>query len=288
MLDRETLRRIRRIQIRTRVILESGIGGAYHAVFKGRGMEFAEVREYTPGDEVRTIDWNVTARMGAPFVKKFVEERDLTLLLVVDVSGSQDFGSRYLLKKDYAAELAAVLAFSAVANQDRVGAVLFSDRIEGYVPPGHGPKHALRIVRDLLAREPAGRGTDLAGALSFARRVLRRRGIVAILSDFQATGYERALGVLRRRHDVVALHLQDPAEAAVPAAGLVALADPETGERIVADTSRPEVRRALADPVFQRAQQVFKKTRVDALTLSTAESYEGPLRGFFQAREKRR
>ncbi len=288
MLDRETLRRIRRIQIRTRVILESGIGGAYHAVFKGRGMEFAEVREYVPGDEVRTIDWNVTARMGALFVKKFVEERDITLLLLVDVSGSQDFGSRYLLKRDYAAELAAVLAFSAVANQDRVGAVLFSDRIEGYVPPGHGRKHALRIVRDLLAKEPEGKGTDLAGALRFASRVLRRRGIVAVLSDFQASGYERALGVLRRKHDVVALHLQDPIEAEVPSAGLVALTDPETGERIVADTARPEVRRALADPLFEKARQVFKKTRVDALTLSTAESYEGPLRGFFRARETRR
>ncbi len=288
MLDRETLRRIRRIQIRTRVILESGIGGAYHAVFKGRGMEFAEVREYAPGDEVRTIDWNVTARMGTPYVKKFVEERDLTLLLLVDVSGSQDFGSRFLLKRDYAAELAAVLAFSAVANQDRVGAVLFSDRIEGYVPPGHGRKHALRIVRDLLAKRPEGKGTDLAGALRFARRVLRSRGIVVVLSDFQASDYERALGVLRRKHDVVALHLQDPGEAEVPSVGLVALTDPETGERIVADTSRPEVRRALADPVFEKARQVFKKTRVDALTLSTAESYEGPLRGFFQSRERRR
>ena len=288
MLDRETLRRIRRIQIRTRVILESGIGGAYHAVFKGRGMEFAEVREYTPGDEVRTIDWNVTARMGAPYVKKFVEERDLTLLLLVDVSGSQDFGSRYLLKRDYAAELAAVLAFSAVANQDRVGAVLFSDRVEGYVPPGHGREHALRIVRDLLAKPPEGKGTDLAGALRFAQKVLRRRGIVAVISDFQAEGYERALGALRRRHDVVALHLQDPRESEVPSAGLVAFTDPETGDRIVADTSRPEVRSALADPVFEKARKVFKKTRVDALTLSTAESYEGPLRGFFQAREKRR
>jgi uncharacterized protein (DUF58 family) len=288
MLDRETLRRIRRVQIRTRVILESGIGGSYHAVFKGRGMEFAEVREYTPGDEVRTIDWNVTARMGAPYVKKFVEERDLTLLLLVDVSGSQDFGSRYLLKRDYAAELAAVLAFSAVTNQDRVGAVLFSDRIEGYVPPGHGRKHALRIVRDLLAKPPEGKGTDLAGALGFAQKVLRRRGIVAVISDFQAEGYERALGALRRRHDVVALHLQDPRESEVPSSGLVAFTDPETGERIVADTSRPEVRAALADPVFEKARQVFKKTRVDALTLSTAESYEGPLRGFFQAREKRR
>lgn len=288
MLDRETLRRIRRIQIRTRVILESGIGGAYHAVFKGRGMEFAEVREYAPGDEVRTIDWNVTARMGTPYVKKFIEERDLTLLLLVDVSGSQDFGSRFLLKRDYAAELAAVLAFSAVANQDRVGAVLFSDRIEGYVPPGHGRKHALRIVRDLLAKRPEGKGTDLAGALRFARRVLRSRGIVAVISDFQASGYERALGVLRRKHDVVALHLQDPGEAEVPSVGLVALTDPETGERIVVDTSRPEVRRALSDPVFEKARQVFKKTRVDALTLSTAESYEGPLRGFFQSRERRR
>jgi len=288
MLDRETLRRIRRIQIRTRVILESGIGGAYHAVFKGRGMEFAEVREYTPGDEVRTIDWNVTARMGAPYVKKFVEERDLTLLLVVDVSGSQRFGSRYILKRDYAAELAAVLAFSAVANQDRVGAVLFTDRIEGYVPPARGRDHALRIVRDLLAREPAGRGTDLAGALRFARRVLRRRGIVAVISDFQATGYERALGVLRRRHDVVALHLQDPRERDVPAVGMVAFSDPETGERIVADTSRPDVRRALASTGLDATRRTFKRTRVDALTLSTAESYERPLRAFFEARERRR
>jgi len=287
-LDRETLRKIRRIQIRTKTILESGIGGAYHAVFKGRGMEFAEVREYAPGDEVRTIDWNVTARMGAPYVKKFVEERDLTLLLLVDVSGSQQFGSQYLLKKDYAAELAAVLAFSAVANHDRVGAVLFSDRIEGYVPPGRGRDHALRIVRDLLAREPAGRGTDLTGALRFAQRVLRRRGIVAVVSDFQAEGYEKALGALRRRHDVVALHVRDPREGDVPAAGLVAFTDPETGERVVADTARPEVRRALRAPGFEAARAVFKKTRVDALALSTGESYERPLSGFFKTRERRR
>ncbi|MGE5126411.1 MAG: DUF58 domain-containing protein [Betaproteobacteria bacterium] len=287
-LTRETLRKIRRIQIRTRVILESGIGGAYHAVFKGRGMEFAEVREYEPGDEVRTIDWNVTARMGAPFVKKFVEERDLTLLLVVDVSGSQEFGSGYLVKRDYAAELAAVLAFSAVANHDRVGCVVFSDRIEGYVPPGRGREHALRIVRDLLAREPAGRGTDLALALRFAQRVLRRRGIVAVISDFQVEGWERSLGVLRRRHDVVALHLSDPREAELPPAGLVAFADPETGERIVADSSLPEVRRALRAPGFAAVQAALRRTRVDALALSTGESYERPLSGFFKARERRR
>jgi uncharacterized protein (DUF58 family) len=251
-------------------------------------MEFAEVREYAPGDEVRTIDWNVTARMGAPYVKKFVEERDLTLLLVVDVSGSQQFGSQYLLKRDYAAELAAVLAFSAVANHDRVGAVLFSDRIEGYVPPGRGRDHALRIVRDLLAREAVGRGTDLAGALRFAQRVLRRRGIVAVISDFQAAGWERAIGVLRRRHDVVARHLADPREGEVTAAGLVAFVDPETGARVVADTARPEVRQALRAPGFAAAQDVFKKTRVDALALSTGASYDRPLQGFFKARERRR
>jgi uncharacterized protein (DUF58 family) len=285
MLDRDTFQRIRRIQIRTRAILESGIGGAYHAVFKGRGMEFAEVREYQPGDEVRTIDWNVTARMGTPYVKKFVEERDLTLLLVVDVSGSQSFGSRFLLKRDYAAELAAVLAFSAVQNHDRVGAVLFTDRIEGWVPPGHGREHALRIVRDLLALEPQGRGTDLTSALRFAQRVMKRRGIVAVLSDFQAEGYERALGVLRRRHDVIALRLVDPHETVFPDAGLLALVDPESGERFVVDASRPEVRRRLSRAT--PAEDVFRRTRVDALTLSTAASYEQPLRAFFKARERR-
>jgi uncharacterized protein (DUF58 family) len=286
MLDRETFAKIRRIQIRTRAILESGIGGSYHAVFKGRGMEFAEVREYQAGDDARIIDWNVTARMGAPYVKKFVEERDLTLLLLVDVSGSQAFGSRFLLKRDYAAELAAVLAFSAVANHDRVGVVLFSDRIEAHVPPGRGRDHALRIVRDLLALSPAGRGTDLAGALRFAHRVMKRRGIVAVLSDFQAQGYERALGILRRRHDVIALLLSDPRESELPAVGLMALLDPETGERMVVDTSDPAVRRRLAGAAL--APAIFQRAGVDALALSTVESYERPLSAFFKARERRR
>jgi uncharacterized protein (DUF58 family) len=286
--NRETLRRIRRIQIRTRVILESGIGGAYHAVFKGRGMEFAEVREYEAGDDPRTIDWNVTARRGELFVKKYVEERDLALLLVVDVSGSQAFGSQFIAKRDYAAELAAVLAFSAVANQDRVGAVLFSDRIERYVPPGRGREHALRIVRDALAVEPKGRGTDLAGALRFARGVMKRRGIVAVISDFQAEGYDRALGVLRRRHDVVALHLTDPRESELPDAGLVALVDPETDARRVFDLADPGVRRRLLPRHPAQARDVFRRTRVDALALDTSTSYEHPLRQFFEARERRR
>jgi uncharacterized protein (DUF58 family) len=287
-MDRETLRRIRRIQIRTRVILESGIGGAYHAVFKGRGMEFAEVREYEAGDDPRTIDWNVTARRGAPYIKKYVEERDLALLLLVDVSGSQSFGSQFIAKRDYAAELAAVLAFSAVANQDRVGAVLFSDRIERYVPPARGREHALRIVRDALAVVPRGRGTDLAGALRFTRGVMKRRGIVAVISDFQAEGYLKSLGVLRRRHDVVALHLLDPRETELPDAGLVALLDPETGERRVVDLSDPDVRRRLLPDYRAQAREAFRRTRVDALPLDTSASYERPLRQFFDARERRR
>jgi uncharacterized protein (DUF58 family) len=288
MLTRETVQKIRRIQIRTRTILDSGIVGAYHAVFKGRGMEFAEVREYEPGDDVRTIDWNVTARMGAPYVKKFVEERDLTLLLLVDVSGSNRFGSRFVVKRDFAAELSAVLAFSAVANHDRVGAVLFTDRIESYVAPDRGRDHALRIVRDVLAKETAGSGTDLPGALRFARRVMKRRGIVAVISDFQARDYERPLGILRRRHDVLALHLWDPTEAEVPDVGLVTIADPETGERRVVDTSDPVVRQRLRPATLAEARDVFRRTNVDALPLSTAESYERPLAAFFKAREKRR
>jgi uncharacterized protein (DUF58 family) len=287
-LDRETFAKIRRIQIRTRAILESGIGGAYHAVFKGRGMEFAEVREYQPGDDVRTVDWNVTARMGSLHVKKFVEERDLTLLLAVDVSGSQSFGSSFLLKRDYAAELAAVLAFSAVMNHDRVGAVLFSDRIEGYVPPARGRDHALRIVRDLLAVEPKGKGTDLAGALQFAGRVMKRRGIVAVLSDFQDKNYEKRLGALRRRHDVIALQLTDPREGQFPDVGLVALLDPETGERIVVDSSRADVRPLLQSGALLEAPAAFKRARVDALPLSIAASYERPLAAFFASRERRR
>jgi len=288
MIPREILKKIRQIELRTNRLVSETLAGQYHSVFKGQGMNFEEVREYQPGDEVRSIDWNVTARMSAPYVKRYVEERDLTLLLLVDVSGSQAFGSRFLLKRDYAAELAAVLAFSAVANQDRVGAVLFTDRIESYVAPGRGADHALRIVRDLLACDPAGRGTDLAGALRFALRSMKRRGIVAIVSDFQDSGYDRALGILRARHDVVAFHLFDPGETEMPDAGLVSLVDPETGERHVVDTSDPEVRRRLRSSALGGTEEVLRRAHVDALPLSTAESYERPLTAFFKKRERRR
>ncbi len=288
MLDRETIAKVRRIRLRTRVILESGIVGAYSAVFKGRGMEFAEVREYQPGDDVRTIDWNVTARMGQAYVKRYVEERDLTLLLLVDLSGSQRFGSGYLLKRDLAAELAAVLAFSAVANHDRVGAVLFTDRVERHIAPARGPDHALRIVHDLLALQPEGRGTDLAGAARFAFRVMKRRGIVAVISDFQDDDLQRSLGLLRRRHDVVALHLWDPREVEMPDAGMVTLADPETGEVRVVDTSDPWVRGRLATASLESTREALRRAGVDVLSLSTAESYERALSAFFAARERRR
>ena len=288
MLPKELIRRIRKLEITTRKVVSDMLAGQYHSVFKGRGMAFSEVRQYQPGDEIRAIDWNVTARMNEPYVKVFTEERELTVILVVDVSASQGFGSSFLLKRDYAAELAAVLAFSAVMNHDRVGAVLFSDRIEGYVPPARGRDHALRIVRDLLAVEPKGKGTDLALALQFAGRVMKRRGIVAVLSDFQAQGYEKRLGALRRRHDVIALHLTDPREGEFPDVGLVALLDPETGERIVVDSSRADVRPLLRSAALREAPTAFKRARVDALPLSIAASYERPLSAFFAARERRR
>ena len=287
-LDRETLRKIRRIRLHTRLILESGVVGSYHAAFKGRGMEFAEVREYQPGDDVRTIDWNVTARSGIPHVKKYIEERDLTLLLLIDISGSSSFGSRFLAKRDLAAEIAGVLAFSAVANKDRVGAVLFSDEIEIFIPPSRGEMHALRIVRDTLVHQTASKGTSIQKAVRFARGILKRRSIVALISDFQDHGYEKALAALRRKHDVFALHVSDPREAALPDVGLVRLVDPETGDLVVLDTADPKVRAALAPAALEETRGALRQCNVDFLSLTTAEPYDRPLQGFFKGREKRR
>ena len=287
-LDRETLRKIRRIRLHTRLILESGIVGSYHAAFKGRGMEFAEVREYQPGDDVRTIDWNVTARSGVPHVKKYIEERDLTLLLLIDISGSSSFGSRYIAKRDLAAEISGVLAFSAVANKDRVGAVLFSDEIEMFIPPSRGEMHALRIVRDAIVHLPRSRGTSIEKAVRFARGILKRRSIVALISDFQDGGYDKALAALRRKHDVFALHLRDPLEKSMPDAGLVRLLDPETGELVVLDTSDPQVRAALMPPDELETRASLRQCGIDSIPLTTSEPYDRPLQGFFKGRERRR
>ncbi|MEO6400422.1 MAG: DUF58 domain-containing protein [Vicinamibacteria bacterium] len=287
-LDRETLRKIRRIRLHTRLILESGVVGSYHAAFKGRGMEFAEVREYQPGDEVRTIDWNVTARSGIPHVKKYIEERDLTLLLMIDISGSSAFGSRYLAKRDLAAEVAGVLAFSAVANKDRVGAVLFSDEVEMFIPPSRGEMHALRIVRDAIVHPARSKGTSIQTATRFARGILKRRSIVALISDFQDHGYEKALAALRRKHDVFAIHLSDPRERSISDVGLLRLTDPETGAQMVVDTSDPKVRAALAPAAIEETKAGLRQCNVDFLSLTTSEPYDRPLQGFFKGRGRRR
>jgi uncharacterized protein (DUF58 family) len=287
-LDRETLRKIRRIRLHTRLILDAGIVGSYHAAFKGRGMEFAEVREYQPGDDVRTIDWNVTARSGVPHVKRYIEERDLTLLLLIDISGSAAFGSRYIAKRDLAAEVAGVLAFSAVANKDRVGAVLFSDEVEIFIPPSRGEMHALRIVRDALVHKARSTGTSLQKALRFARGILKRRAIVAVLSDFQDHGYEKALAALRRRHDVFAVHLSDPRDRSIPDVGLLRLTDPETGEMVVVDTHDPKVRAALTPPDVEDIRGDLRQSGVDSVSLTTSDPYDRPLQGFFKGRRRRR
>jgi uncharacterized protein (DUF58 family) len=295
---REILRKVRHIEVRTNRLVNDSLAGEYHSVFKGRGMNFDEVREYSPGDEVRTIDWNVTARAGKPFIKKFVEERELTLMLLVDVSASGDFGSGPQSKREMEAELASVLAFSAVRNNDKVGLVLFSDQVELFVPPRKGRRHVLRIVREILGFSPAHRGTDVVQALDFTNRVLSRRAIVFVLSDFQFAGDpEQSLASLRRsirqtrgRHDLVAMRVHDPREEELPDFGLLAVEDSETGELLEVDTGDAEVRRRfheIAQHDSDRLRRVFNGEAVDSLSLSTTEPYLPSLMGFFKHRERR-
>jgi len=291
MLPREIARKIHRIRIRTNRLVNEGLGGEYHSVFRGRGMEFSEVREYVPGDDVRAIDWNVTARTGVPHVKKFVEERDLTVLLVLDVSPSQSFGSKYLTKRDLMAELAALLAFAAVKNNDRVGALLFSDRIERFIPPRKGVDHALAIARDALYLPAKGRATDLAQALKGAAALLKQRAVIFVVSDFLAAGYEKALKSLNRRHDVVALPITDPRETEMPASGLVRLRDAESGITRVFDLADPAFRTAWARRAtspFPAPLAIFKSAGIDSIPLRTDAPYEMALVKFFKARERRK
>lgn len=290
MIPREVLRRVRRIEIRTRRLVEESLAGSYHSVFKGRGMEFAEVREYEPGDDVRTIDWNVSARFGHPFVKKFSEERELTVVLVVDVSASERFGTAPATKLQMAAEIAALLAFSAIRNNDRVGLLLFTDRVETFVPPRKGRQHGLRVLREILAFESEGRGTSLAGALEVLRRVVTKRAVVFIVSDFQDDGYDRLLRVVARKHDVVALAVQDPREGVLPDVGLIAAEDPESGEAVVVDSGSAKVRRAYAAWAQERSARtkaILDRTGVEWLELSTGEPYDRPLVRFFRERARR-
>lgn len=290
MLPREVVRKIHRIRITTNRIVDAGLGGEYHSVFRGRGMEFSEVRAYVPGDDVRSIDWNVTARTGVPHVKKFVEERDLTALLVLDLSRSLEFGSRFLTKRSLMAELAGLLAFAAVKNNDRVGALLVTDRLERFVPPRKGFDHALAILRDVLVHPMQGTGTDLALALRTAASLLKQRSVVFVLSDFHAAGWEKPLKVLRRRHDVVAMPITDPLETALPDRGLVRLRDAETGATRVVDAGDPAFRSAWArrGRPFPDPAEVFRSSGVDAIPLSTDAPYERALVRFFKERERRR
>jgi uncharacterized protein (DUF58 family) len=290
---------MRQLEIRTRRLVNDSLSGAYHSVFKGRGMDFDEVREYTPGDEVRTIDWNVTARAGRPFVKKFTEERELTIFLVVDISASGNFGSGALSKRDLAAELASVLAFSAIRNSDKVGLLLFTDRVEHYLLPKKGRRHVLRVIRDILYHAPEGLGTDGVKALDVVNHVLHRRAIVFLISDFETSKnpdvaraeLRRAMRQTNRRHDLIAVHIEDPREKELPNVGIVALEDAETGEIVELDTSRAAVRQRFKQHAEERSRKLVLDLRsegIDTLQLQTDSSYMPALQRFFKTRVRRR
>ncbi len=290
MIPRELLKKIRRIEIRTSHIVNAAVAGQYHSTFKGRGMEFEEVRKYEIGDDVRTIDWNVSARYGHPFVKVFREERELTVMLLVDVSRSHQFGTHHQLKRELAAEVCATLAFSAIRNNDKIGMISFTEDIEQYVPPKKGKRHVLRLVRDLLYFEAQGGGTNLAAAFEHLGRVSKRRCVVFVVSDFQASGYERPMRMAKRRHDVIPITITDPREVELPDVGLIELADAETGETVLVDTSSKRLRQHYkANAVLNAAEltRVFRRCNIDSIDVTTGESFVEPLNRFFKARKAR-
>ena len=289
MIPKELFKKIRRIEIRTKGLVHNVFGGEYHSAFKGRGIEFSEVRPYQFGDDIRSIDWNVSARAGDTFVKIFEEEREQTLVLLVDISGSGDFGSRYKFKREIAAEICAILGFSAIKNNDKVGLLLFSDEVEQFVPPKKGRRHVLRLVRDLFTHQPRSRRTSIGTALTHILRVLHRRSIVLIVSDFLDDGFEKPLRMVARRHDTVAVHLQDRRERSMPAVGLLDLTDPETGETHLFDSGSARVRRAFE--AHDRARRealstLLRRSRVDQVEIFSDEDYVEPLVRFFRARAK--
>ena len=291
MLPADVLRQVRRLHLRARRVVQTLLGGEYHSAFKGAGLSFEEVREYQPGDDVRTIDWNVTARMGQPFIKRFVEERELTMILAVDVSGSQRFGTGALAKRAVAAELAALLALCAVSNNDRVGLLAFTDSVERFVPPNKGPRHVLRLLRDILAFEPQQPGTDLAAALDHLNKVQRRRAIVFLLSDFLGTGYEDAFRRSARKHDLIAVRIADPREQTWPAAGLVRVEDAETGRPVVIDTASRAFQEGFAKRGRERAAAFTKLSRgsqADLIEAGTDGAHFDALLAFFRKRDRRR
>ena len=290
MIPEELAKKIRILQITTRKVVNDVLAGEYGSVFRGRGMDFDEVREYMPGDDIRTIDWNVTARIGHPYVKRFVEERELTVIFLVDLSASGAFGSVDKLKNEVAAELCALLAFSAVKNNDKVGLVVFTDQVEMFIPPKKGTQHVLRVIRELLNFKPRQAQTDIVGALEYLGRVTTKRAVVFLVSDFQAEGFEKPMRVLAKRHDLIAVTVVDPREVRLPNVGLIELEDAETGELILVDTSSAAVRRSyerLGRERADRFRELFASMGVDQIDIMTGKDYVPKLVHFFRVRERR-
>ncbi len=290
MISKDILKKIQQVEIHTRRLVNEAFVGEYHSVFKGRGMEFEEVREYQPGDEIRTIDWNVTARMGRPFIKRYVEERELTVMLLVDVSASGNFGSIKQLKNEVAIEICSLLAFSAIKNNDKVGLIVFTDKIEKFIPPKKGPKHVLRVIRELLCAEPTGKGTNISVALEYLNKISSRRTISFIVSDFIANDYAHALRIANKRHDMIAITMVDPREQELPNVGFVELRDAESGEISLVDTANAQVRREFSvvnlRQVHERSK-LFRSMGIDEIIINTSKHYIEPIVRFFRVREKR-
>ena len=287
---KEIWAKVKKIQFKTDRLINSVLSGQYASVFRGVGIEFEEVRLYQPGDDIRSIDWNVTARTGSPYIKRYVEERELSVMLLVDLSASQYFGSVNALKSDLAAEISALLSFLAIKNNDQVGLLLFSDCCEKYLPPQKGRRHVLRVIREILGYRPSEKKTDLAAALGYLNTILKRRSIVFILSDFFDTDFEKALQGLKRRHDVIAIRIEDPREESLPEIGLIRLQDVETGYNAMIDTSEEKARAEIQARVFVRRkklERLFRKNKIDYVTVSTGYSYLEPLQKLFLKRERR-
>ena len=290
MLSKELLQKVKHIEIRTSRLVNAAMGGEYHSVFKGQGMEFDEVRAYQFGDDMRSIDWNVSARQGHLYVKRYVEERELTVMLMVDLSGSKNFGTVRRMKNELAAEVAALLAFSAIQNNDRVGALIFTDVVEKYIPPKKGRKHVLRVVRELLAYDPIHRKTSIETAVRYLNNVLTKKSVVFLISDFFDQGYEKSLRVANQRHDLVALPIRDPRETELPNVGILQMLDPESGEMFWVDTSLRQVRdryRKMANDSVEARNRIFRRNRIEFVDISTHQPYDVPLVKFFRERAKR-
>jgi len=290
MISKDIVKKIQQIQIHTRRLVNEAFVGEYHSVFKGRGMEFDEVREYQPGDEIRTIDWNVTARMGRPFIKRYVEERELTVMLLVDVSASGNFGSIKHLKNEVATEICAILAFSAIKNNDKVGMIMFTDKIEKFIPPKKGPKHVLRVIRELLCSQPTGKGTNISVALEYLNKITHRRTISFVVSDFIANDYAHALRIANKRHDMIAIAIVDPREQELPNVGFIELRDAESGEILLLDTADSLARKefgALNNRRRQEQSRLFRSMGVDEILINTNRHHVEPIVRFFRMRERR-